>query len=86
MPSVSPQKLRVEISAATLSRLLALEQICAAEFRCLDCSSKQCLWKLCLESCACGVYPGKVSRAPANDCDGPCHWRSKNGVCEYSDD
>jgi hypothetical protein len=42
---------RVEITAATLSRLLADGQVCAADFHCLDCQSKQCLWRLCLTNC-----------------------------------
>lgn len=44
--------IRVEIAEETLLRLLAGGQVCAADFRCLDCKSKQCLWNLCLRSCA----------------------------------
>ena len=43
---------RVEIAEETLARLLTAGQVCAAELRCLDCQSKQCLWRICLESCA----------------------------------
>jgi hypothetical protein len=45
-------QIRVEIAEETLLRLLAGGQVCAADFRCLDCKSKQCLWNLCLKSCA----------------------------------
>lgn len=43
--------LRVELSAATLTRLLAGGHLGAAELRCLDCASKTCLRRLCLASC-----------------------------------
>jgi len=43
--------MRVEVTEEMLTRLLAAGQVCAADFRCLDCTSKQCLWRLCLESC-----------------------------------
>jgi hypothetical protein len=42
--------LRLEIPAETLLRLLASGQLCAADIRCLDCDSKQCLWRLLLMS------------------------------------
>lgn len=44
-------RLRVEIDAATLLRLLQRQLLCAAELRCLDCESKHCLWRLCLTAC-----------------------------------
>jgi hypothetical protein len=44
--------LRVEITAARLLHLLAGGQVCAADFRCLDCESEQCLRRLCIQSCA----------------------------------
>jgi len=44
--------IRVEITEETLLRLLNGGQVCAADFRCLDCKSKQCLWRLCLRSCS----------------------------------
>lgn len=43
--------LRLEVSVETLSRLLASGQLCAADFRCLDCESKQCVWRLLLMNC-----------------------------------
>jgi hypothetical protein len=36
----------------TMKRLLAKGLICAADLRCLDCRSKQCMWRLCLTCCA----------------------------------
>ncbi|HPA13732.1 MAG TPA: hypothetical protein PKV75_00535 [Desulfobacterales bacterium] len=45
------KRVRVEITEETLTRLLEKGHVCAADFRCLDCKSKQCLWRLCLESC-----------------------------------
>jgi hypothetical protein len=46
------ETIRVEIAEKTLVRLLRAGQVCAADLRCLDCKSKQCLWRLCLRSCA----------------------------------
>ena len=43
--------IRFEISAEKMNELLVHRQICAADIRCLDTSSKQCLKKLCLKTC-----------------------------------
>jgi hypothetical protein len=45
-------RLCVELSEDTLRRLLAANQVCAADLICLDCASQQCLRRLCLESCS----------------------------------
>lgn len=42
---------RFEISTEKLSALLLSHQICAADIRCLDTRSKQCLKALCLKTC-----------------------------------
>jgi hypothetical protein len=42
---------RVEISEEVLVRLLTQGQVCAADLRCLDCRSKQFLWRICLDCC-----------------------------------
>ena len=42
---------RVELSEATIARLLARGELCAADFRCPDGRAKRCLWRLVLESC-----------------------------------
>lgn len=57
MKKIDPSKsdiknLRVEISMATLARLLKAGQVCAADFQCLDHKSKQGLWRLCLDNCS----------------------------------
>jgi hypothetical protein len=57
--------LRVEISENTLKRLLLNNQVCAADLRCLDCISKKCLWRLCLESCAAKTEQDRKVQAPA---------------------
>ena len=54
MEQDTTKRVRVEITETTLLRLLTGGQVCAADFRCLDCRSKQCLWNLCLRSCANG--------------------------------
>ncbi len=56
---------RLELSAQTLLRLLASGQLCAADFRCLDCESKHCLRRLVLMSCAKTINPG-------SGCNGCC--------------
>lgn len=43
--------LRFEMSAVKLKELLLKRQICAADLRCLDNQSKQCLRGLCLQTC-----------------------------------
>lgn len=43
--------LRFEISAEKMNQLLAQRQICAADIRCLDVGSKDCLKALCLTTC-----------------------------------
>ncbi len=43
--------LRFEISSEKMDELLIQRQICAADIRCLDTNSKQCLKKLCLKNC-----------------------------------
>lgn len=52
--------IRIEITEKTLIRLLRAGQVCAADLRCLDCTSKQCLWRLCLKSCAEGLKNSMV--------------------------
>ena len=42
---------RFELSAEKLSTLLLNRQVCAADIRCLDAQSKQCLKMLCLKTC-----------------------------------
>ena len=42
--------LRLELSAATVLRLLTRGELCAADLRCLDCASKDCVWRLLLLS------------------------------------
>jgi hypothetical protein len=56
--SAMPERIRLEIESATLYRLLAEGVLCAADFRCLDCESKNCVWRLCLMSCKEKMNPG----------------------------
>jgi hypothetical protein len=43
--------LHIEISSEKINDLLKQNKICAADIRCLDVSSKQCLKQLCLKTC-----------------------------------
>jgi hypothetical protein len=45
------EPIRLEINAEKLRYLLNSGALCAADFRCLDCQSKQCVWKICLTDC-----------------------------------
>ncbi|MBN4079007.1 hypothetical protein JYT26_00030 [Beggiatoa alba] len=47
-----PSWVRLEISAERLSRLLETSQLCAADFRCLDCESRCCVRNLCRRNCS----------------------------------
>jgi len=51
MKNTADNWLCVAITEETLRRLLAADQLCAADLHCLDCSSKTCLRRLCLETC-----------------------------------
>jgi len=44
------QTLRFEIDADRLSALFSRHQLCAADIRCLDHSSKNCLQTICLNT------------------------------------
>lgn len=55
MANAQEKMVRLEMSEKTLKSLLTAGQVCAADFRCLDGESKQCLWQLCLETCAVAV-------------------------------
>ncbi len=43
--------IRLEISIEKINELIKHKQICAADIRCLDTDSKQCLSKLYLQNC-----------------------------------
>jgi len=62
--------LRLEVSAEALLRLLASGQLCVADFRCLDCESKQCVWRLLLMSCEKTLNAGTGCNGRCNECGG----------------
>ncbi|MEB8434004.1 hypothetical protein OO007_17325 [Cocleimonas sp. KMM 6892] len=43
--------LKLEIKRSTLKRLLETKQVCASDFRCMDCITKRNIQELCLETC-----------------------------------
>ncbi|MFO6425089.1 hypothetical protein [Motilimonas sp. KMU-193] len=47
----SKHKIQLEIDQATLARLFAQGHLCAAQINCLNLSSKQAVWQLCLQAC-----------------------------------
>jgi len=44
-------QVRLEISADKLLDLISTGALYATDVRCLDCESKQCVWRICLRSC-----------------------------------
>ena len=76
MAKAGKETVRVEIAEKTLVRLLRAGQVCAADLRCLDCKSKQCLWRLCLRSCAEKLKTGMdgiaVQKESERACDLEC--------------
>jgi hypothetical protein len=64
-PINAPESVRLELDAKTLARLLDTGQLHGTEFRCLDCDSKRCVWRLFLMSCAKNMMPGE---SQANSC------------------
>lgn len=44
--------LKMQLNEQTLKRLLGSGLLCAADFRCLDCESKACVWRLLLQQAA----------------------------------
>jgi hypothetical protein len=75
MAIVGEQWVRVHVDAKTLNRLIAAGQVCAADFRCLDCESKQCIWRLCLTNCASKLNTGK---ATVSDQKNLCRFRGQS--------
>lgn len=61
MARTDEKRVRLEMSEKTLKSLLTAGHVCAADFHCLDGESKQCLWRLCLESC--NGHPRQEHRA-----------------------
>lgn len=51
-PAADDGYMRLELSSQILQRLLTSGQLCAADFRCLDCATKHCVWRLMARHCA----------------------------------
>lgn len=45
-------KIRIEIDAQSLERMIDSGHLSASDMRCLDCNSKRCIWRMCLSICA----------------------------------
>ena len=62
------EKVRVEIDAQTLERMIDSGYLSASDMRCLDCDSKQCIWKMCLSICADKLnIPAECAVCPKQD-------------------
>lgn len=60
-------KVRLEMDVSTLSKLMESGALSANAFRCLDCDSKECVWRLCLSSCAKCVNYAREKGVAEND-------------------
>lgn len=45
------KSVNLSINTSVLTRLFERGEICASDFQCLDCPSKQCVMKMCLKTC-----------------------------------
>lgn len=68
MDTTSASTVRVELSGAVLLRLLRAGHLGASDLRCLDCPSRRCLRRLCLDSCK--VRRAGGARHLARECPG----------------
>lgn len=59
--------IQLEISLEKLEQLFSKGEICAADIRCLNCESKNCVWNLCLNLCA-----ARMSCKIEHVCSGDC--------------
>ena len=73
--SAMPESIRLEMESGALYRLLVSGVLCAADFRCLDCESKTCVWRLCLMSCG-----GKMNPEGCRNCGGCPNGNQKPGA------
>lgn len=52
MSSENQDVVQIEIEVEKLELLFNKGELCAYDFRCLNCKSKKYIWSLCLTSCA----------------------------------
>ena len=52
MNSKNQDVVQIEMSVEKLESLFNKGELCATDFRCLNCESKAFIWNLCLTSCA----------------------------------
>ena len=62
---------RLELTVEVVARLLEQKQLCVADFRCLDCESKSCVWRMCLMNCAKNIKTEADTGCPCQGC-GAC--------------
>ena len=68
------RRVQIEIALDKLESLFSKGLLCAAEFRCLNESSKKSIWKLCLNSCSAA---GSVNYLVLTDIPSPGHIRER---------
>ena len=60
--------LRLELPFETLRRLLAGGLLCAQDFRCLDCETKSCVWRLLLMNATKSIDSETACNGCCDDC------------------
>ncbi len=61
MAAIKQKYVRVELKETTIAQLISNGVLCAADFRCLDCHAKDCIWRSVLDSCKPGSTVGRVN-------------------------
>lgn len=69
--SKKTEQVRLEIDADRLRRLLKMGALCAADFHCLDCESKQCVWRLLLMNCEKNLNAETGCNSRCSECGRP---------------
>jgi hypothetical protein len=62
------QEVKMKISVEKLAELFSAGLLCAADFQCLDCDSRDAIQQLCLKSCA--LQSDEKCQACLNKCSG----------------
>jgi hypothetical protein len=60
---------QLELPTNILAQLMEKGYVCAADFRCLNCKSKQCVQKLCLKNCAKCLFTKQNVDLCQNECN-----------------
>lgn len=57
-----PTKVQIELDETVLARLFMQGHLCAADINCLNLTSKQAIWQLCLQACGQCIEHSELTR------------------------